>query len=117
MHTSAVARESDIAFRFNHVSFLPVGYPVAIENRVPLADFDTALGEHFDIGGAGDVVGSNESRQLFVRLYQMRQDAGRAAQSGFRQISSRDVRRIERRKCRTLCDQRRFLGLLDRRDG
>jgi hypothetical protein len=112
LHTVAVAREADVAFGFDFLDRLAVGQAVALQAGIALAQFDAAFSDEFDIGLAGDPVGSNEGRQRFAGLLEPWHDARRRLQFRSGQFACRDVGRVERRQ-RAFGHLRRFLRLLD----
>jgi hypothetical protein len=59
----AVSGEAHVAFGVHLVSELPVCQPIALQYRVPFAQFDAAVGNHFNVIRPGDMVGGNEGRQ------------------------------------------------------
>jgi hypothetical protein len=79
---------------------LPVCQPVAEQNRVPLAQFDVALGHHFNVIRPGDMVGGDEGRQALTRPLEVGHDTGGGTQRRLGQFSGGNMRRIERRKDR-----------------
>jgi hypothetical protein len=56
-HTVAVARQADVAFGVHLVRVLPIGQAIALQDRIPLAQFDAAVGDHLDIVLSGDMIG------------------------------------------------------------